>query len=85
MSSSGEYALEVTISVIHAALHAEDAVSHAFLSDTHCKLSLSMRSGAGRAAAREINQTDPRRRRLRDILCVSMVNAAIVDAAMVDE
>jgi hypothetical protein len=32
-----------------------------------------MSSGAGRAAAREIKQVDPRRRRVRDILEMSVI------------
>jgi hypothetical protein len=69
-------------SVIQIALHAEDAVSHAFLSDTHCKLSSSMRPGAGRATAKKMREADPRRRRLRDMLSVNMVDTAVDDEEM---
>ena len=66
--------------MIHTALHAEDAVSHSFLADTHCKLSSSMSSGAGRAAAREIKHADPKSRRVRDILNNKVIDAVGIDS-----
>jgi hypothetical protein len=72
------YALEVIVSVMSLVLHSEDADSYAFLADMHCKLSSSMSSGAGRAAARETKQADPKKRRVRDILAVRVIDAVVI-------
>jgi hypothetical protein len=76
---SGQYSVEERVWVINTLLHAEDAVSHSFLADTHCKLSSSMSPGAGRAAAREIKQADPQRRRVRDILEMNVIGDVVIE------